>query len=57
MHDMILTDFVIKPVLQKKPLRKIFPYSKTNWDAARGDGITFMNTFLSGDWKQQRVDG
>jgi hypothetical protein len=55
-HDMIVTDSIIKPVLQKKPPRKIFQYSKANWDAAREDASTFMSTFLSGDWKQQSVD-
>jgi hypothetical protein len=53
---MIVTDSVTKPVQQRKPPRKIFQYIKANWDTAREDASTIMNTFLTGNWKQQSVD-
>ena len=53
---MIVIDSVIKPVIQKKPPRKIFQYTKANWDKAREDAGTFKDTFLASDWKNQSVD-
>ena len=55
-HDMIVTDSVIKPGIQRKSPRNIFHHSKANWNTARQDASTSMNTFLLGDWKQQSVD-
>ena len=55
-HDMIVVDSTIKPVIQKKPPRKIFQYSKANWDKAKEDACTFNENFLASDWKDRSVD-
>ena len=54
--DMIVVDSTIKPVIQKKPPRKIFQYSKANWDKAKEDACTFNENFLASDWKDWSVD-
>jgi len=45
-HDIIVTDSIIKPVIQKKQPRTIYKFSKANWEDAKKDTATFTASFI-----------
>ena len=51
-HDIIVTDSIIKPVMQRKQPQTIYKLSNANWDDAKKDTATFNALFNDNDTNQ-----
>jgi len=48
-HHIILADMNIRPVFNKKVKRKVYAYSKADWDAIKGEFSLFNESYVCGD--------
>jgi len=55
-HDMIVTDMLLKPVINIKPRRKIYKFSQTDWTRIKLDTEQFSKEFLSDKWQGRPVE-
>ena len=45
--DLFCTDILVKAQINKKPQRRVFVWSKANWDAIKSETIAFSEEFLT----------